>query len=103
MVDVIWHYKRRQQNARAMYVRQPLPAECVDISISPEEYALLAHTDATTLRQNIIDGKVSCQQAVAHCAQRTFKHGRKLCIVAQEHYLRAMKLARERDAQLAKA
>lgn len=42
-------------------------------------------------------------QAVAYYAKRSYKYGRPLNILAQEHYQRAIRLAHERDQQLRKA
>jgi hypothetical protein len=40
---------------------------------------------------------------VAYFAQRSFTIGRSFDIIAQEHYERAMNLAKERDLQLKEA
>lgn len=69
----------------------------MEIELSPNKIEMLKNSDATTLRQNIVDGKLTCQDAVAYFAQRSFKHGRRLCIVAQENYGKAMQLALTRD------
>jgi len=73
------------------------------VAISEEKIALVKNIDATTLRQHILDGKISCVEATAYYARRSFKHGRELCVLAYEHYDRAMKMAVERDEELAKA
>ena len=57
----------------------------------------MAHTDATQLRKIIIDGRLSCQEATAYFSQRSFNFGRRLSLLAQEHYLRAITLAKIRD------
>ena len=63
----------------------------------------MAHTDATQLRKNIIDGRLSCQEATAYFSQRSLNFGRRLSLLAQEHYLRAITLAKIRDQELADA
>ena len=99
-----WHYKRWQQNKLAVYKRdENLPESVTRVAISEEKIALVKNIDATTLRQHILDGKISCVEATAYYARRSFKHGRELCVLAYEHYDRAMKMAAERDEELAKA
>lgn len=101
---VYWHYKRWQQNKLAVYKRdENLPESVTKVVLSDEKILLVKNIDATTLRQHIMDGKISCVEATAYYARRSFKHGRELCVLAQEHYERAMKLAAERDEALAKA
>ena len=95
-----WHYKRIQQDRLAAYHRPNLPEEC-DITLTLDKLDLLRNTDATTLRRNIIDGKISCLEAVCYFSKRTFKYGRELNVVAQEHYKRAIDLAKNRDLELA--
>ena len=73
------------------------------MQVTSVEMDLIINSDATTLRDHIVNGRVSCQQAVAVFSLRCFTHGRALNAVHQEYYEQAMQIARDKDDQLKEA
>jgi hypothetical protein len=89
----VWQYKHYQLNKKAAYERQPLPVAVVEVQVNDSQIILILGSDATKLRRAIIDGHVSCKQVVSVYANRCFKHGRQLKVLAQEYYKQAMEIA----------